>query len=73
MPCSLALTHYFFLPFALPQVHKARLLDGTSVVVKVQYPECEANFRMDFATIIAIFRLVNEVGFVRTLRSLCSQ
>ena len=41
------------------QVHRAQLLNGSDVVVKVQYPGVEANFRMDFATIMAIFSLVN--------------
>jgi len=45
---------------SIGQVHRARLHDGTNVVVKVQYPEVEANFRMDFATVLAIFRVVNE-------------
>lgn len=39
---------------SIGQVHRARLLDGTEVVVKVQYPECESNFRMDFTTIVSI-------------------
>lgn len=46
---------------SIGQVHRARLHDGTTVVVKVQYPECEKHFRMDFATIVMIFHLVNEV------------
>lgn len=45
---------------SIGQVHRAILHDGTSVVVKVQYPEVERNFRMDFATVLAIFRVVNE-------------
>ena len=45
---------------SIGQVHRARLHDGTSVVVKIQYPEVERNFRMDFATVLAIFKVVNE-------------
>ncbi|RHY98298.1 hypothetical protein DYB35_006748 [Aphanomyces astaci] len=36
---------------SIGQVHKAVLLDGTTVVVKVQFPEAEANFRNDITTI----------------------
>jgi predicted unusual protein kinase regulating ubiquinone biosynthesis (AarF/ABC1/UbiB family) len=36
---------------SIGQVHKATLLDGTPVVVKVQYPETEKNFRLDIATL----------------------
>ncbi|RHY90569.1 hypothetical protein DYB26_014447 [Aphanomyces astaci] len=36
---------------SISQVHKAVLLDGTTVVVKVQFPEAEANFRNDITTI----------------------
>ena len=42
-------------------MHGATLHDGTEVVVKVQYPEVEKNFRMDFRTIMAVFRVVNKV------------
>ena len=42
---------------SIGQVHRARLHDGTDVVVKIQYPECERNFRLDFATIMSIFKL----------------
>ena len=45
---------------SIGQVHRAMLHDGTPVVVKVQYPEVERNFRMDFATIIAIFKVVDQ-------------
>jgi len=41
------------------QAHRARLIDGSQVVVKVQYPDVEKNFRMDFSTIIRIFEAVN--------------
>ena len=47
---------------SIGQVHRARLRDGTPVVVKLQYPECERHFRHDFTTIKLIFRLVNKVG-----------
>ena len=46
---------------SIGQVHRARLLDGTDVVCKVQYPECERHFRLDFTTIKSIFLLVNKV------------
>lgn len=46
---------------SIGQVHRARLLDGTDVVAKVQYPECEVHFRLDFTTIKSIFLLVNKV------------
>ena len=46
---------------SIGQVHRARLRDGSDVVVKVQYPEVEANFRRDFTTIKSIFLLVNKV------------
>ncbi|RHY31914.1 hypothetical protein DYB32_003044 [Aphanomyces invadans] len=36
---------------SIGQVHKAVLLDGTTVVVKVQYPDAEKNFRNDIGTI----------------------
>ncbi|RHY79612.1 hypothetical protein DYB30_011834 [Aphanomyces astaci] len=36
---------------SIGQVHKAILLDGTTVVVKVQYPEAEKHFRNDIGTI----------------------
>ena len=52
---------------SIGQVHRARLHDGTDVVVKVQYPECERNFRLDFATIMSIFKL----GAQLVLRTTC--
>eukprot|EP01113_Clastostelium_recurvatum_P045809 TRINITY_DN7932_c0_g1_i1.p1 TRINITY_DN7932_c0_g1~~TRINITY_DN7932_c0_g1_i1.p1 ORF type:complete len:573 (+),score=140.36 TRINITY_DN7932_c0_g1_i1:36-1754(+) len=36
---------------SIGQVHAATLLDGTSVVVKVQYPDSEALFDMDLTTL----------------------
>jgi predicted unusual protein kinase regulating ubiquinone biosynthesis (AarF/ABC1/UbiB family) len=36
---------------SIGQVHRATLLDGTPVVVKIQYPETEKNFRLDIATL----------------------
>ena len=44
---------------SIGQVHLCKLLDGSPVVVKVQYPEVERNFRLDFQTIMAIFAQVN--------------
>ncbi|KAF0716465.1 Aste57867_2834 [Aphanomyces stellatus] len=36
---------------SIGQVHKAELVDGTTVVVKVQFPDAEKNFRNDMKTI----------------------
>jgi hypothetical protein len=44
---------------SIGQVHRATLRSGERVVVKVQYPETEAYFAMDFATIMRIFEVVN--------------
>lgn len=46
---------------SLAQVHRARLADGRSVAVKVQYPEIAAKVRSDLANLRALFRAV---GFV---------
>eukprot|EP00164_Ancoracysta_twista_P003420 GFYU01004561.1.p1 GENE.GFYU01004561.1~~GFYU01004561.1.p1 ORF type:complete len:646 (-),score=186.86 GFYU01004561.1:56-1993(-) len=35
---------------SIAQVHEAKLLDGTKVVVKVQYPEAETLWRQDLST-----------------------
>eukprot|EP00750_Incisomonas_marina_P025540 INCI555.1.p1 GENE.INCI555.1~~INCI555.1.p1 ORF type:complete len:551 (-),score=111.57 INCI555.1:127-1779(-) len=35
---------------SIGQTHRATLLDGTEVVVKVQYPDVETYFRLDIAT-----------------------
>lgn len=42
---------------SLAQVHKARLLDGTNVAVKVQYPRLEFAVAADLATMITLSRL----------------
>lgn len=55
---------------SIGQVHLARLKhDGSRVVVKVQYPEVEKNFRMDFSTIMAIFEQINP-EFVEPLEAM---
>ena len=46
---------------SLAQVHEARLLDGTRVAVKVQYPEIEALVRSDLANLRLLFRAVGVV------------
>jgi len=45
---------------SIGQVHRAQLIDGTNVVVKIQYPETEKYFRLDLATIIFLFKYINE-------------
>jgi predicted unusual protein kinase regulating ubiquinone biosynthesis (AarF/ABC1/UbiB family) len=42
---------------SIGQVHRARLLDGRPVAVKVQYPEIEEIVRIDLRTLQRIFRL----------------
>ncbi|EQC27135.1 hypothetical protein SDRG_15036 [Saprolegnia diclina VS20] len=42
---------------SIGQVHKAKLLDGTTVVVKVQFPEAEHHFRNDIGTIKTFCKL----------------
>jgi predicted unusual protein kinase regulating ubiquinone biosynthesis (AarF/ABC1/UbiB family) len=42
---------------SIGQVHAATLLDGTDVVVKIQYPGIERKFRADIATTIRFCRL----------------
>jgi len=44
---------------SIGQVHRATLRDGRGVVVKVQYPDTERFFRMDFEVILRIFEVVN--------------
>jgi aarF domain-containing kinase len=44
---------------SIGQVHKATLLDGRDVVVKVQYPEAERFFKLDFSVILFAFGLLN--------------
>jgi predicted unusual protein kinase regulating ubiquinone biosynthesis (AarF/ABC1/UbiB family) len=46
---------------SLAQVHEARLLDGTCVAVKVQYPEIEALVHSDVANLRALFRAIGVV------------
>ncbi|CEM09973.1 unnamed protein product [Vitrella brassicaformis CCMP3155] len=43
---------------SIGQVHKAELLDGTPVVVKVQFPDAERMFRIDIKTAQDFCRLV---------------
>lgn len=43
---------------SIGQVHRATLLDGTEVVVKVKYPGVEKTFDWDMATITDFCRLV---------------
>ena len=42
---------------SIGQVHRATLKDGRKVIVKVQYPDVENYFRMDFKTINAFIQL----------------
>jgi hypothetical protein len=44
---------------SIGQVHRATLHDGTPVVVKVQYPDTERFFRLDFQTLMWLFQQVN--------------
>ncbi|KAH8045614.1 ABC1 family-like protein [Aureococcus anophagefferens] len=44
---------------SIGQVHRATLRGGRGVVVKVQYPDTEKFFRMDFDVILRIFQAVN--------------
>ena len=44
---------------SIGQVHFATLKNGRKVVVKVQYPETERYFALDFNTILRIFEQVN--------------
>eukprot|EP00441_Pelagodinium_beii_P005100 CAMPEP_0197687002 /NCGR_PEP_ID=MMETSP1338-20131121/103354_1 /TAXON_ID=43686 ORGANISM="Pelagodinium beii, Strain RCC1491" /NCGR_SAMPLE_ID=MMETSP1338 /ASSEMBLY_ACC=CAM_ASM_000754 /LENGTH=342 /DNA_ID=CAMNT_0043269027 /DNA_START=34 /DNA_END=1059 /DNA_ORIENTATION=+ len=44
---------------SIGQVHRARLKDGTEVVVKVQYPEVESFFHMDFQVMKACCTVVD--------------
>ena len=44
---------------SLAQVHKARLLDGTEVVIKIQYPEARKVFPIDLASMRRTCRVVH--------------
>lgn len=44
---------------SIGQVHKARLLDGTAVAVKVRYPGLEASVRSDLENIQRVLSLAN--------------
>ena len=43
---------------SIGQVHRATLLDGTQIVLKVQYPEVERYFRLDFETMKLMCRYI---------------
>lgn len=45
---------------SIGQVHRARLHDGTSVVVKLQHPEVESRLRIDLDILIGIAELVEK-------------
>lgn len=44
---------------SIGQVHKARLLDGTEVALKVQYPNLEENVHSDLQNIKKLFKVAN--------------
>lgn len=52
---------------SIGQVHKATLLDGTRVVVKVQYPQVEEYFRMDVSTVGFLLRVAGMGSQVRDI------
>jgi len=50
---------------SIGQVHRARLSNGTEVVVKVQYPGVEANIEGDMQNLHAIFSMGSLFGYKR--------
>jgi len=56
---------------SIGQVHRARLIGGREVVVKIQYPGIEAKFRSDIATIISFCQLA-QPQHVKPMRTPCA-
>eukprot|EP01041_Mallomonas_annulata_P009226 gene9226-19138_t len=57
---------------SIGQVHKATLLDGTPVVIKVMYPDVEDLFRVDIKTITKFCKMVKP-EYVSSLREVEKQ
>jgi len=58
---------------SLAQVHRATLLDGTEVVVKVQYPEARRVFPVDLSSLRFATRVVRRFNRTLDLRSLADE
>lgn len=58
---------------SLAQVHRARLLDGTDVVVKIQYPEAHKIFPIDLASMRRTLRVVHWLNKRIDLRSMADE
>lgn len=75
-PKSEAFAHIDDEPIAaasLAQVHRARLLDGTEVVVKIQYPEARKIFPIDLASMRRTCRVVHWLNKRIDLRSIADE
>lgn len=58
---------------SLAQVHRARLLDGSDVVIKIQYPEAKRIFPVDLLMARRVAALVNRMQSSLDLRSLAEE
>ncbi|MBX3028253.1 AarF/ABC1/UbiB kinase family protein [bacterium] len=58
---------------SLAQVHRARLRDGSEVVVKIQYPEARRIIPLDLAALRAVAALVHRMQRSVDLRSLVNE
>jgi ubiquinone biosynthesis protein len=58
---------------SLAQVHRAQLLDGTDVVIKIQYPEARRIIPLDLASLRAVAGLVHRLQNTVDLRSLVNE
>jgi ubiquinone biosynthesis protein len=58
---------------SLAQVHRARLRDGTEVVIKVQYPEARRIIPLDLASLRVVVGLVQRMQDTIDLRSIVNE
>lgn len=58
---------------SLAQVHRARLLDGSDVVVKIQYPEARRIFPVDLAMVRRVAALVQRMQSSVDVRTLAAE
>ncbi len=58
---------------SLAQVHRARLLDGSDVVIKVQYPEARRIFSVDLAMVQRVAALVQHMQSHIDVRALVEE